>query len=48
MVHLNYKLFGQMRSCSLVDVKTMPPNKNQFVNVIIHQYTMCDMIELDN
>ena len=37
-----------MRSCSLVDVKTILPNKNQFVYSIIHQYTMCDMIELDN
>ena len=49
MVHLNYKRFGQMRSCLLVDVKTIPPNKNRFVfKNYNHQYTMCEMIKLDN
>ena len=49
MVHLNYKRFAQMRSCRLADVKTIPPSKNRFVSkIIIHQYTMCEMINLDN
>ena len=49
MVHLNYKRFGQMRSCRLADVKTIPPNKNRFVSkIIIHQYTKCEKIKLDN
>ena len=30
MVHLNYKRFGEMRSCPLVDVKTIRPNNSFF------------------
>ena len=36
---------GQMKSCPLVDVKTIPTNKNRFFFIII---IMCEMIELDN
>ena len=30
MAHLNYKRFGQTRSCLLVDVKTIRPHKNRY------------------
>ena len=30
MAHLNYKRFGQTRSCLLVDVKTIRLHKNRY------------------
>ena len=41
-------MIGQMRSCPLVDVKRISPNKNLLVEITGHQYSMCEMIELDN
>ena len=51
IVHLNCERFGQMRSCSLVHVKTIPRDTAKQESVCLnynHQYTMCEMIELDN